>query len=176
MEEAPETADYVRTAAEWLSDPCGKPGLLFNGLYGNGKTTLMLAMCNLVNLLYDHADARYVKRMKWISAKDVTNIFLLKEPLKELEALAAVELLAIDDIGTEPPAVVSYGMTFTPMVDLLERRYQRRLFTVATTNLVENKRTGVRQITEHYGERITDRFREMMKVVTFRNKSFREKM
>lgn len=175
MVEDPEVMAHIKSAAQWLADPDGKFGLMLTGLYGNGKTTLMLAICNLVNYLFHSTISNQTKHFKWIRAKEVTNIFMQKDPMKELKDLANVELLAIDDVGSEPPVVMNFGMSFTPMTDLLEVRYQRRRMTIITTNLVQNRAKGISQISDHYGERIVDRLREMMKIITFKNDSFRGK-
>ena len=76
-------------------------------------------------------------------------------------------LLGIDDLGTEPLVIMDYGNEKTPIVDLLSMRYENRLFTIVTTNLTP------KQIRERYGERIADRFNEMMEVVIFKNPSYR---
>ena len=83
-------------------------------------------------------------------------------------------MLAIDDVGEEPAEVISFGMVYTPIRDLLEERYSRQKLTIITTNLVENKSKEIFQISSHYGERVVDRIREMMKILTFRNASYRD--
>lgn len=77
------------------------------------------------------------------------------------------KLMFIDDLGAERKEVQDYGNVLTPMIDLLEHRYAKRLFTVVTTNLDAD------QLGEKYGARLRDRFREMFIVVPFTNRSFR---
>jgi DNA replication protein DnaC len=84
-----------------------------------------------------------------------------------LHAFQDEKLMFIDDLGAERKEIQEYGNVLTPMVDLLEHRYSRRLFTVVTTNL------DASQLGEKYGARLRDRFREMFIVVPFSNKSFR---
>lgn len=83
------------------------------------------------------------------------------------------ELLAIDEVGEEPAEIISYGMVYTPIRDLLEERYNRQRLTIITTNLVQSEKKQLFQIRDHYGERVVDRFREMMKIVPFHNSSYR---
>ena len=65
--------------------------------------------------------------------------------------LAQNEMLAIDDLGTEPVEVMDYGNIITPVINLLTKRYEAHLFTIVTTNL------DPKEIHKRYGDRIADR-------------------
>ena len=169
-----DTKEHIRVAAEWLGDPNGKFGFMMTGLYGNGKTTLLLAICNLINYLYDSASSSTKKSIRALKAKEIARMAIDKDRRCEYEKLYYEELLAIDDIGEEPAEIISYGMIYTPIRDLLEERYSRQKFTIVTTNLVQNPEKKILQIQEHYGERVVDRFREMMKIVPFHNPTYRK--
>ena len=67
----------------------------------------------------------------------------------------------------EPTEVVEYGNVLNPIIDLIEYRYLRQLFTLVTTNLTAE------QIRKKYGNRIADRFNEMLEVIVFKNQSYR---
>lgn len=169
-----DTKSHIKTAAEWLGDPHGKFGFMMTGLYGNGKTTLMFAMCNLINYLFDSAistERRYIRIMK---AKDIARMAIDKDRRSSYEDLYHEDMLAIDEVGEEPAELISFGMVYTPIRDLLEERYARQKLTIITTNLVENKKKDIHQIRDHYGERVVDRIREMMKILPFHNGSYRE--
>ena len=56
-----------------------------------------------------------------------------------------------------------------PVGDMLEYRYNMQLFTFITTNLTKS------QIREKYGNRIADRFNEMLEVIIFKNETYRDK-
>ncbi len=168
-----ETREHIRIAAEWLSDPNGKNGFMMTGLYGNGKTTLMKAMCGLINYLYDSACSNDKMSIRILNAKDIARMAIDKDMRSSYEKLYYEELLAIDEVGEEPAEVLVYGMIYTPIRDLLEERYARQKFTIITTNLVENKEKQIFQIRDHYGERVVDRIREMMKILPFKNGSYR---
>lgn len=167
------TSEHLKAATEWLIDPYGKFGFMMTGLYGNGKTTLMLAMCNLINYLYDSTTSSNRMAIKLYKAKDIAKMVIDDKKRKTYDDLAQEELLAIDELGEEPAEILHYGIIYTPLRDLLEERYNRQKFTIVATNLVENKEKKKFQITEHYGERVVDRFREMMKIVPFRNETYR---
>ncbi len=168
-----ETKSHIRVAAEWLGDASGKFGFMMTGLYGNGKTTLLMAMCNLINYLFDSCSSNDRKSIRVIKAKDIARMSIDRELRDSYEKLYHEELLAIDDVGEEPAEIISYGMIYTPIRDLLEERYVRQKMTIITTNLIQNKEKKIFQIKEHYGERVVDRFREMMKILPFHNPSYR---
>lgn len=167
------TKEHIRVAAEWLGNPNSKFGFMMTGLYGNGKTTLMLAMCNLINYLFDSALSTERKSIRVLKAKDIARMAINKETRDAYEALYHEDMLAIDEIGEEPAELISFGMVYTPIRDLLEERYARQKFTIITTNLVQNEKKQLFQIRDHYGERVVDRFREMMKILPFHNSSYR---
>ncbi|MCR5849357.1 MAG: hypothetical protein K6G92_01425 [Bacteroidaceae bacterium] len=76
-------------------------------------------------------------------------------------------MLGIDDLGEEEASVMDYGNRVTPVIDLLSYRYDRMLFTMVTTNLTPS------QIRTIYGDRIADRFNEMMLIIPYQEPSFR---
>lgn len=168
-----ETIDHIRIAAEWLRNPHAKSGFMMTGLYGNGKTTLLKAMCSLINYLYDSACSNDRKQIRILNAKDIARMAIDKNLRDSYENLFYEELLAIDEVGEEPAELIVYGMVYTPLRDLLEERYARQKFTIITTNLVQNPEKQLFQIRDHYGERVVDRFREMMKILPFKNDSYR---
>lgn len=168
-----DTKEHISTAAEWLGNPAGKFGFMMTGLYGNGKTTLMMAMCNLINYLFDSATYNERITIRVVKAKDIARMAIDKERRSEYEKMYYEELLAIDELGEEPAEIISFGMIYTPIRDLLEERYARQKMTIITTNLVQNKEKKIFQIKDHYGERVVDRFREMMKILPFHNSSYR---
>lgn len=152
--------------ARCLTGQKGKFGLMLCGGVGNGKSTMMKAIQSLLNVIritnqYDNT----VYGMRIKNAKSICEMIL--HDYNAFLDLSRCSLLGIDDLGTEPLAVLDYGNEKTPIVDLLSARYENRLFTIATTNLTP------RQISERYGERIADRFKEMMEIVAFKNPSYR---
>lgn len=168
------TKRHIQSAAEWLADPHGKCGLMLQGLYGNGKTTLMMAICNLINYLYDSAVSSERKSIRIIDAKEIARLGSRDEHRESFTRLFSEELLAIDELGEEPAEIINYGMLYTPVKDLLLERYRRSKFTIVSTNLINTKDNP--QLKDHYGERVVDRIREMMKIVVFTNESYRNKI
>lgn len=143
-----------------------KFGILFCGQCGNGKTTMMYAIRNLFNLLSRSNGIEGEYSRKEIVVWDSSKIAMLAKD-GDITQVATTPLLAIDDLGKEPGEIITYGNVVTPMVDLIEQRYKKQLFTIATTNLLP------KQIGEKYGARIADRFNEMFHKVVFDNQTYR---
>lgn len=168
-----DTKQHIAAAAEWLADANGKMGLMLTGLYGNGKTTLLLAICNLINWLFNSSLSSERKSIRVVKAKEIAWMAINKDKREAFEKLFTDEMLAIDEVGEEPAEIINFGMIFTPMRDLLEERYTRQKLTILATNLVQSDKKQLYQISEHYGERVVDRMREMMKIIPFHNPSYR---
>lgn len=162
---------YISLAAEWLVDPLSKAGIMFRGRPGNGKTTLMDAVIKLVDFAFDATTTSHERpriRIERWEARDIAELLMSEEGKKEYRRIKSLHLLAIDDIGDEPAEVINFGMVYKPVYDLLLYRYQRQLPTLLTTNLTSP------QIEKHYGSRLRDRLREMMKVIDFTLPTFRK--
>lgn len=165
--ESSEQELYISQAAEWLTSDDRQFGLLICGRCGNGKTTLMKAICTAVNIL----GLKDAYGEDWcvtqVSAKELARMSKQRETQDKYRSLMKARMLALDDMGFEPGEVLDYGNVVNPVVDLMEHRYEEQLFTIATTNLTPE------QVKEKYGERIADRFNEMMRKIIFTNGSFR---
>lgn len=165
-----EANRYVETQisimSEWLTGDSSKFGLLLCGGVGNGKSTFVKAFQNLLNHLNlrDENSSGY-RSMRILDARSITNV--CKSDYRAWEALCKERMLAIDDLGIEPLEIQDYGNILSPIVDMLTRRYDKQLFTMVTTNLTPQ------EIRAKYGERIADRFNEMMTKIVFENPTYR---
>lgn len=155
-------------------------GVMLTGTLGNGKTTLMYAFKRVVKLLGDmgklvNLDTERCKFDYKMSIVDVKEIIKAsKKSPEKYEKMCTQQLLGIDDLGKEPTLVNDYGSLETPVVDLLEYRYNRQLFTFTTTNLLARKQNEDDvTIRDKYGNRMADRFNEMFNVIIFADGSFR---
>ena len=101
------TKEHIRIAAEWLCDKNGKLGFMMTGLYGNGKTTLMQAMCNLINYLYDSSSSSERITITIKNAKDIAKMAIDKGKEELYLKLFNEELLAIDEVGEEPAEIIA---------------------------------------------------------------------
>ena len=156
----------LRQMARWLTSGSSKFGMLMCGECGNGKSTLLKAFQQLLNILaipipdghgnygIQITDAKYVAHL----ARTDNSAFL---------QLSQKDMLGIYDPGTESQEVMDFGNVVTPVIDLLTKRHDEQLFTIITTNLTP------KQIREHYGDRIAERLNEMVEKIVFTNNSYR---
>lgn len=159
-----ETAENIRRLARFITREDGKFGAMICGTCGNGKTTLLYALQYVLNHLTNHG---YLKSGTGIRIEAATDIPEYSSKGVSWKSLKEEELLAIDDFGREPAEVMSFGNIRNPISDLMEYRYDNQLFTLMTTNL-----TG-KEVRAKYGDRIADRFNEMLEVIPFYNGSYR---
>jgi DNA replication protein DnaC len=98
------------------------------------------------------------------SARRLTQVAKDENAMNEAKT---TQVLCIDDVGLEPTEVLDYGNSINPVIEILEHRYRQQLFTFITTNLTP------KQIREKYGDRVADRFNEMMRCIVYANPTFR---
>lgn len=151
--------------AQFLTADDAKFGVMMCGVCGNGKTTLLRAFQSILNYIVDNG---YYEERKGFPIVDAKDIAQCSHDYKLFESYKKLEMLAVEDIGREAAEVLDYGNVLNPLVDLMEYRYNEQLFTVITTNLTP------KEMRSKYGDRIADRFNEMLKVIIFENGSYRK--
>lgn len=139
-------------------------GLMFSGNVGNGKSTMMRALQRTFNWLRSSGLASENTGMRIFQAKDIASDMQWPD---DFDTIRRYNGIALDDLGVEPNEEIIFGNVRTPVIDLLEYRYQNQLFTVVTTNLTKEQRR------QKYGDRIFDRFREMFFNIVFKGESYR---
>ncbi len=159
-------AHQIQLMAKWLTDPQGKFCMVLCGKYGNGKTTLVKALQQMLNLLQIKNDYNEPCGLSIMDAKDIA--WMCREDRPAWQRLCRRNMLAIDDLGTEPTEVQEYGNRMNPVIDLFYKRYDMQLFTIITTNLLPE------EIRNKYGERVADRLNEMACRIVFENESYRK--
>ena len=177
--------EHVYEVAAWLSqDERPTFGLYLCGNRGNGKTTLVKAIKSLYQFLDDSVamqscEGKFPRPgFEIVTSKELvrlTKAYLNPtrdntDDVYRYKRLRDIQVLAIDDLGTEPRESMNYGDFVTAAIDMLSYRYDYQLCTIATSNLAPP------EIKRHYDERFADRFREMMHIVNFGDDdSFRER-
>lgn len=157
--------------AKWMVDPKEKYGLLLYGTVGTGKTTMLKAICRVINSCLEAENDRdrlgtYGKEViTMIRAKDVLDAYQNNNEL--YRKMMSVKFIAIDEIGVESIDVKSYGNVSEPLIDLLSTRYDKQKMTLVSSNL------DLKQVSERYGLRLADRFNEMFKKIAFVGASYR---
>lgn len=166
--------------AEYLTLPVPKFGVMCCGTCGNGKTTLLYAFQRAVNFLQsrqhfsflDSENTGFRASIEVFRAKELAQISRDQKRFKELMQRP---MLAIDDMGTEAAEVFDYQNINTPIVDIIDYRYNHQLFTFITTNLVaQSKEEKDVTVRKKYGDRIADRFNEMLHVIVFQDITYRK--
>ena len=163
-----ELQEHIMTIAELFTQPTSKFGIMLCGSVGNGKSTMMKALQSLLihlDITIWHNTSFETLGMKIISAKELGR--LIRIDSNNSLHYQELTMLGIDDLGEEEAEMMDYGNRVTPVIDLLSYRYDRMLFTMVTTNLTP------KQIRSTYGDRIADRFNEMMLIIPYKNPSFR---
>lgn len=169
------TTSNISNVAKAMHDLRGvKRGFILCGDCGNGKTTMMHAVADATELLQDDYGAFTQYEPGYGTYKDDV-YFTFADAMDcayaerdGVFATAAKPILVIEDMGQEPLEVQSYGNIYNPVIDILEKRYERSLPTFITTNL------DPQQLGKRYGKRIQDRLREMMFTIPFDNPSYRK--
>lgn len=161
--------------ARFLTEEKNKFGLLLLGSVGNGKTTMLSAICHVVNNLVKQGKLNKGEIHPWsymlhIDARDMVKAYISSFSYGDnsWDDLKFRRYLAIDDLGKDQAEVYLYGTVFTPFCELLDYRYHHQLPTIIASNLT------VREIAEKYKDiRLIDRMAEMFDITPFNDKSFR---
>ena len=151
----------ISLMAGFLTGGSSKFGIALLGLYGCGKTTILLALQRAINYLNDRGCFRNQNvGMRIIDARCVVT---RQKDTREYERIRNERVLAIDDVGREAAQVLDFGNVLSPVADLIEYRYERQLFTLLSTNLTKN------ELRIRYGARVADRLNEMMECIFFKS-------
>lgn len=167
------TQRSILSLAKYITQPEPKFGVMFCGSCGNGKTTLLYALQSAVNFLNDRKHFEFIENTNryykvGFEIIDVRYILQVANDDVKFKDLCNRDMLGIDDMGKEPAEIMNYGTVMNPVIELLERRYQRQVFTAITTNLT------AKEIKSKYGTRISDRFKEMLEVIVFQDIGYRD--
>lgn len=174
----------IRATAKWLTDARTKPSLLLWGQCGNGKTTMInsvrevivsLKSCRsgvMLNMPDDGDFGRSASLLdglpEIVGSTTATKLcYLAESEPDKFATVCGMDLLLVDDAGSEPRAVKRYGTDTNPFTEMIYERYESMLPTVISTNLSPDKLTML------YGGRVGDRLREMCEVIEFTNPSYR---
>ena len=153
-------SETISCIATWLTQPQRerKQCLFIAGIPGTGKTTILMAIRNLLNLLHKKDPICPSTTISELflnikTSKEIASIY--SEDKRSFREIANTFFLGIDDFGNEPNIVLNHGNVFSPLQVLLEQRYITQYPTIITTNL------NGKDIRKRYGDRIADRLSEM---------------
>ena len=163
--------DVLMNISEHMVQPTPKPGLNLCGLQGNGKSTMAKAILRMIRDLNYSGHFKFMGEYFTVDTRSIkaTDICTLHkaEDYQSIRNLKQTSILVIDDLGEEPKEVLVYGTPIYPVREVLESRYDSLKFTILTSNL------SPKDLPEHYGWRVVDRFKEMFHQVPFKGNSYR---
>lgn len=144
VEKSEEFEGICRMVVEWLSGSRPTTGLIISGPCGIGKSVLLTSIAQLLN------QTPFAYKKFSVTANNLADICLHSE--SSWEIVTTQPVLLIDDVGAEPTEVLEFGNRYQPFAECLEARYNRRLFTILTSNFTTRE-----QWAQKYGDRIADR-------------------
>lgn len=180
------TKANIQQVSRWLTNARLRPSLIIRGCVGNGKTTTAKSIVATFDALRLSA-VQKLRNDRWQMTAEQDAVYTALSKLPALRIVSAVDavalakdedafkqmrnslILIIDDLGTEPATAKVYGTEQTPIVEIINHRYEAMLTTIITTNLNDDA------IAKRYGERTIDRLREMCERLTFTGTSYRTK-
>lgn len=164
-----ELRGAISAVGDFLTTETQYYGLFMPGSIGNGKTTMLKSIRDLLVYLVETDRTSYCEGDKYphfVKARDMASMMIGDR--NTFRIIKNTKYLLIDDLGAEPTEVVAYGMPYKPFDELLDYRYEQMLPTIISSNL-----TAV-DIGQKYDDpRIVDRMREMFKILSFEEVSFR---
>lgn len=163
---------YLRGIAETMTTKSTKCGILLCGNCGNGKTTTMHAFYTVCKYMdgierMKIAEQGMLPKAGKLFSTSARRLAQIAKDVNAMNDAKTADVICIDDVGLEPTEVLDFGNAINPVIEILEHRYRQQLFTFITTNLTP------KQIREKYGDRIADRFNEIMKCIVYENPTFR---
>lgn len=164
-----ELRNAISQVGNFLTVETNFYGLFMPGSIGNGKTTMLKAIRDLLVYLVEADKIGYCEGDQYphfVKARDMANMII--EDRNEFRVIKNTKFLLIDDLGAEPTEIIAYGMPYKPFDELLDYRYELMLPTFISSNL-----TAI-DIGQKYDDpRIVDRMHEMFQILSFEEESFR---
>lgn len=157
----------LRAIAGWITSD-RRPNLVLSSSYGKGKTTAVKAIRSVMGLCSNH--------LRILTAQEIMEQCSTPNGLEAKQYYSEMPFLAIDDLGFEPTVCKFYGNGSTPVVDILEKRYELNLPTIITTNLGWKKlpdKSEINEIEERYGTHLFQRLLENSCFLKFSQPNYR---
>lgn len=153
----PKMRAPAKALVDWFhcSDQSGARWLCLMGGVGTGKSTLLEQMYRYIRgiqLDKNGAEAHHAPfSCYYLRATDLADI--IANDRATWNVIKNYQMIFLDDVGTEPKEVLSYGNGARPFEELINNRYNNCLGLVFTTNL------SASQIRDRYEGRVADRLK-----------------
>ena len=125
-----------------------KKGIILRGKYGVGKT-------HIVRCLKDN-NRRPISMYSMVSIKEK----IANEGFHHIGS--PKNIIYIDDVGSEDLPLMHYGNKINWFKDFIEKRYYMN---EGFENIIISTNLSIKEMTEKYGERVTDRIAEMFNII-----------
>lgn len=155
-------SEYLYGESDYPKNIDPQKSLLLIGNIGVGKTTILRTLMKL-------------QKFYILNATDITDVAMHGENFNTYNygynRPVNKKDIAVDDLGTEPIRVMSYGNELAVMASFVSHRYNlwinRKIKTHITTNL------SMHEIEDRYGLRVYDRLMEMCEIIVMTGESKR---
>ena len=163
-----DTKAKIEKTAKWITGDNYKVGLMVYGGVGNGKTTLLRAINDLLSSMYSNRK-RWDDNLaiEYVTAIEIFNI-TKSDDQSRYKRIKDSDVLFIDDLGVEPITAKVWGNEISPITDIIYHRYDEQLCTIVTSNLSDEA------LKERYGLRMADRMEEMFDSINSSGVSYRK--
>lgn len=167
-----DTRENIDTIASLLTNGEARWGVWLYGTVGNGKTTMLYSICQLIGEIgrkgFPYKDEYFNPNPRFVTARQICEICIERgNNAKPWNDLISRDILCIDDLGTEPREVQHFSKIYEPMTELIEARDYTKPFTFVSSNLAPS------QTEEKYRKRVADRCRELFAPVKFLAPTYR---
>ena len=152
-----------------------KKGLWINGKFGRGKSYILSAVAN--DLYRKGASVAFVHAGQLISDLKESMNYKSNDSKAKINMLSNIEVLIIDDIGTES---ISEWSIKNVIYEILNTRMKNESLTFFTSNLTQveymNQLKNSKRVTEIDAERLNERIKKLSKEIQLSGENWREKV
>jgi DNA replication protein DnaC len=139
-------------------------GIMLIGKYGTGKTLIMQAMAEMYRTVVSQSNL-YHPMITFIKSTA-----LIEELKNDSISNYSKRPLIIDEFGREPKQIMHYGNWISPLIELLNERYDNGAWTHGTSNFTYQTLKS----DDMYGEMTGDRIKAMFNFIELKGESRRK--
>jgi hypothetical protein len=149
----------IKYLHEWVTGQIQRKGIAFIGGYGVGKTVLMNAFIQTLEIFQQYTTRNYVAKFE---AVDFHNNFI------DDEKIMKYKIVFINDLMKEIPVIKIFGTDHEPIKRMLINADEKGYFVFITSN--NTRETMIK----HYGGTLSDRIDSLFTFIEFKGNSRRK--